>query len=605
MTEQGSQCATFPDFPSKYWATLSHHGHHSPSKLTLTTEFERLNVDKSADHDAAYFSDFTYHKTLISPSTRTCSSLLSEMLRPTAGSRESSPATTHVEGLSDHGSFSTHSTPPLQATPPKHGATMLGSQLPVLLALNDPASTQTMAPKVVRHISFGGVTTSPVKKIANTSGSVSGPENEQDHPGEATPIAKRCIQFMGASGNPRQSLSRVSSGQSEIVASDDAGVYSARPKAIRFASSSAQVKSVDTSRRSSYSDGHFHTLSGDECPRARSAQASSNSSPVLAARAGPATCKSTLETVLKKEAIAKVIDTVVEEEEEDEAEEDLDDVHEEDDEDDENEQDEILSILELDSDDDGYQEDVESDDELIDDDVYPLVQATDDNKTTLYGVADTEIEQGKAGPFQSSTATHVYRTAAPSETDLPDTTDFAPGNMDEHQPACIAFDMAIKDREARRRPAKPSDIDPTFPDSGSEQESDLEGCTISPTRKSNGRQVCRSPPATVKTTSRQRWNSPPLAKTVDLHRARSMPRRTLPSRKGLYEPKPQRAVTIKQSNEHRAQRRREKTEVRHNLRRGKQEVDHNGHEKMKVHCLSRKRVIAAENPCVIRPVMSI
>ena len=262
-------------------------------------------------------------------------------------------------------------------------------------------------------------------------------------------------------------------------------------------------------------------------------------------------------------------------------------------------------MLELDSDDDGYHEDVESDEDLFDTDIYQNVMAESNTP-----------KRGTSGHFHVETAAHVkttqpefstpvFRTAAPSESDLPDTTDFAPGNMDEDQPACIAFDMAIRDREARRRPAKPSDIDPTFPDSGTD-ESDVEA-QPSPHVTGNANGIhCRSPPGPVKATCRQRWNSPPLARGADIYRTRSLPRRYLTGRKGLYEPKPQRAVTIKQSNEQRAQRRREKKEVRQNLRRGyKVPVDHQGHEKMKTHCLSRKKLTADENPCVIRPVMSI
>lgn len=366
---------------------------------------------------------------------------------------------------------------------------------------------------------------------------------------------------------------------------------------------------MDSSRRSSCSDVAGAAQPGDDAPKLRSSSthAGNASPPVLATRAGPATCKSTLDAMLKKESIAKVIETVPEEEEEDDDEDRENDDDQEDDangdENDDDDDDDVESILELDSDDDGYQEDVESDDDIFEDEIYPPVLA--ESGTPRVGFLG-RIHTGMATKEVPSPTvqTPIFRTAAPLESDLPDTTDFAPGTIDEDQPACIAFDMAIRDRVARRRPAKPSDIDPTFPDSGSDEYSDAEQQTVSPVAPLGKRAACRSPPAAQRSTCKQFWNSPPLAKASEF-RATSLPRRYLTGRKGLYAPKPQRAVTIKQSNEQRAQRRREKKEVRHNLHRGKQEVDHHGHEKMKVHCLSRKKLIANENPCVIRPIMSM
>lgn len=255
----------------------------------------------------------------------------------------------------------------------------------------------------------------------------------------------------------------------------------------------------------------------------------------------------------------------------------------------------------MDSDDDGYQEDVESDVGTVnDEDIYPTIGVA--ASTTMNGfLSPINVEVANAKTIVDNVTTPIYRTAAPSESDLPDTTDFAVGTIDEDQPACIAFDTAVRDKAARRRGAKPSDIDPTFPESGTDDDSDNGDEATHQEVNTAGRPVCRSPPMQQKTRS-QFWNSPPLVRKADLCRARSLPRKY---RKGLYEPKPQRAVTIKQSNEQRAQRRREKKEVRQDMRRTKQEVDHNGHEKMKVHCLSRRKLIANANPCVIRPVMSI
>ncbi|CCG80611.1 Putative uncharacterized protein [Taphrina deformans PYCC 5710] len=467
--------------------------------------------------------------------------------------------------------------------------------------------------KAARHISFGIVTTSEIKTELTTPQFVSDADPEKDYSGEATPTVKRSFQVPPVA-TCRQSVERKVSNQSchsDNVSTDEGNTFFTRPRAIRFGNST--TPSVDSSRRSSFNE-ISHGAVTDESTRCRSLHAGTNNSPPGIARSGLATCKSTLEAVLKKEAIAKVIETVPEDDEEDDEEdreeEDFD--HEDDEEQDEEEEDEDAddfddgqSFLELGSDDDGYQEDIESDDDLLDDDVYPPVLAESGTpKMSLSGRNGLQAKDSQAVSPRLN-YTQVHRTAAPSESDLPDTTDFAPGNMDEDQAACIAFDVAIKDRKARRQPAKPSDIDPTFPQSGSDNDSDIEALQESPELNKNIKNICRSPTLQRKTTDRQRWHSPPLAKMVDLCRAKSLPRRYLTGRKGLYEPKPPRAVTIKQSNEQRAQRRREKTELRHNLRRNKQVIDHNGHEKMKVHCLSRKKLVATENPCVIRPIMSI
>ena len=166
-----------------------------------------------------------------------------------------------------------------------------------------------------------------------------------------------------------------------------------------------------------------------------------------------------------------------------------------------------------------------------------------------------DIESDAEVELPATPGIPIFQTAPPLESDLPDTTDFAAGTFDEDQPACVAFNTAVKDRDAK--PLDPRDIDPTFPDSGSESE----------------------------VTEKSRW-SPPVVNT--LRRTLSLPRRT------KRDCKPLRAMMIKQSNEQRAQRRREKKEIRQKIE--------NGHEKMAVHA-SRRKVLV--NPCIIRPVVSI
>lgn len=597
MTEAQAAETSFPDLPSHYWSTLTHHGHPSPTKLLLETELVRLSeihIDASR-HDAAYFSDFSKHDRLISPSTRTCSSLLSEMLRPSINSHASSPTMTSVDTMSEHGSCSRRSTPPLQISPRKAStadASDAVATLPSTRKPNDASFVLQAAPRPARHISFGAPVA--VNKVAAPE-HIATTEYEMDLSGEATPVVNRTLVHPSTTTHLPHGNRSLSADHDKVVDEQQA----LRPRAIRFAgSSTTQTRSIESSRRSSYSESHIATRLSDE-PQS---QSSANVSPVLCARAGPATCKSTLEAMLRKEQIAKVIETVPEEEDEDDR-----DTEEEEEDDEDEDLDDITPLdLDVDSDDDGYQEDVESDeDDLANEEEYAVFGRDLATPTTTRFGKHLRVSS-EANQIATPKRSKVYRTAAPSESDLPDTTDFAPGNMDEDQPACIAFDMAIKDREARLRPAKPSDIDPTFPESGTDEDSEQGSVLLSPPRAANGRPLCRSPPAR-QIAARVRLNSPPLAKMFELQRARSLPRRYLSSRKGLYAPKPQRAVTIKQSNEQRAQRRREKKEIRQNMRRVVKPdvIDHNGHEKMKVHCLSKRRLVAAENPCVIRPVMSI
>lgn len=541
------------------------------------------------------------------------------MLRPTLDSHPTSPSTTHndLSDHGDHGSFSTHSTPPLQFSPPKVHSIHFAIPPEASKVQVSPSKSSSISqsselleqarPAAPRHISFGGVAAVPDAR-RTSSIATPHPDATQDHSGEATPVARKTIQFAS------HAEMRVTSDASQST-SDECARPAPRTRSIKFAASGSQTRSSENSRRSSYNEGHLPSASGDDGVRTTSTNVSGASSPLLTTRPFlHATCKSTLEAMLKKEAIAKVIDTVAEEDEDDEEDEaehedgDEDDLGEDaDEEEEEAEEDEegnSMSALNPGSDDDGYEEDIESDEDLSDADIYPQLAAGSDTPRRKF-LGQIDPRAANTTPNQA-VQTPVFRTAAPSESDLPDTTDFAPGTIDEDQPACIAFDMAVRDREARRRPAKPSDIDPTFPESGSEDDfDDLDDADIPAAKvNENGKLICRSPPM-LNRTGRQRWNSPPLARAIDTSRARSLPRRYLTGRKALYEPKPQRAVTIKQSNERRAERRREKKEVRHNLRRGKAGVDHNGHEKMKVHCLSRKKLIANENPCVIRPIMSI
>ncbi|ORY80821.1 hypothetical protein BCR37DRAFT_387872 [Protomyces lactucae-debilis] len=702
MQQEQSDNAKFfgQHLPLDYWSTLNAH-----SPLTVQTQFSALQNNlqtiqqqQEADLPAlrTYFNDELsplggsthgdgnllhappcrpYSKIASPTGTRACSSLLSELLKPAATppmhegvASPSSTIGTHGDLVSDHGSLSTHSTPPMQASPPpvkrktcisfacapmpdKHPTTTSGttshagsavgsanrSRACSIATDKSAAEEAVVLPKRTITFACGAQRTSPEKAVQPAVPVRAGSPSQIDTSCEATPVPKRTISFAAAApstatlpptttANTRPTLARA-------TPSDASGHSSDVPL----------TNSTHNSRRPSMES----VLTGVSDSRRPSLTSVGGASPVLQPRQAP-TCKSTLDAMLQKEKIAKVIEPVLEEDEDEDADE-LD----------------PASPFELDSDDDGYVEDVESDedpdedeDELDegDEDDLLLTKRNSACATPRQAPRFAQLDLGGAAAMEDMDAplkTPVYRPACPSESDLPDTTDFAPGTLDEDQPACVAFDCAVRDRALARRIATPQDIDPTFPDSGSGSDSEAavdrvdvqEAAKLKAARRGLGRSPV--PTTTVIVDGVEgtgampvRLNSPPPArKSAWALRARSLPARrpvvrkqtsAMGGKEGMYAPKPQRAVTIKQSNEQRAQRRRDKRELRHQLQGGPKpvksttaaaptttaaggmesevsdpvvRVDVSGHEKMKaIGCKTRKQ---AENPCLIRPVMSI
>ena len=726
--------------PAHYWATLN-----APCPLTIETSLEKIKNVPTEEIVAAFekracgllrtasealssisgwsgaatsTADKQYQK-LASPSSRVCSSLLSEMLRPSpAAEQPMSPATTHGELVSDHGSASTRSTPPLIASPPKRQSTISFGPAPVRAGSNVSSSRPTPqasaqpsrqasgsewstveAPTLPRrHISFGGVTkTSPVKPTTRESDRSASDASDEV---EKTPVAARRITF---------AVEQPAGTKTADTATEDTETTGpatvTRSRSIKFAAADPPVRAPSransTSSRSALLDaGSVHAISDHESARSRGTSTASSPGlhPVVKPHV-PATCKSALDAVLSKEAVGKIAERSREKVEDDAAddpdlledgddEENDDDNNDDDDavdgdhrlaivlEDDEDEEDnddgdddddvddDDLSDFELDSDDDGYVEDVESDDDasVFDEDLFPNMRTSSQTPTNKLRIDTQRAREVRHRPI----GTPVQKPAPPSESDLPDTTDFCAGNLDEDQPACAAFDAACRERAERRRLAKPQDIDPTFPESGSEDDPDDEiekrldaTITAATARNAAGattdgvdavvpaRKICRSPPANA-TKSTRLLHSPPLAARRTEHKTRSLPRRhgfvstalsAIGTKHGKFPPKPCRAVMIKQSNEQRAQRRREKKERRHAAREAKKArkcpsgnvsaaggvggtvglgngttggtagpvtaVDTLGHIKMQA--IGTKKLTAAKstNPCEFRPMHSI
>ncbi|WBW73092.1 DUF2457 family conserved fungal protein [Schizosaccharomyces osmophilus] len=69
-----------------------------------------------------------------------------------------------------------------------------------------------------------------------------------------------------------------------------------------------------------------------------------------------------------------------------------------------------------------------------------------------------------------SPSSPIQTAAPPSENLIPDDTDFVPGTFDEDQPACLAFASSLANHSPKYFLMVPQDIDPTFPDSDSDDE---------------------------------------------------------------------------------------------------------------------------------------
>ncbi len=385
---------------------------------------------------------------------------------------------------------------------------------------------------------------------------------ETDHDGgDATPIAKKSLSFHCAFPREETPASRAVSDTFLHQSRDDSGPSLTHGRSIRFSQPNPKTGTgphiVPAEKESDSS-------------RVPSANTSSHNSPILLARPALATCKSTLDAMLRKESTGKVVEENLDDDYDEES------IDQDTDEDDSGDNDEdVESYLALDADiDDGYLEDIESsdDDDDYDDDLFPIARRLPRDFTAEANHFETSSRISHRKSVDG--AVPVFCAAPPSESDLPDTTDFAAGTLEEDQPACVAFDTAVKDRERARRITTPQDIDPTFPDSGSDDNSDGD---YSKTCKGLG-----TSPAIP-----HKLYSPPAARRdLEIVRTKSLPsRRCLGGRKEAIQ-KPQRAVTIKQATEARATRRKEKREVRHNDHHGNgdnaaKEKRGRGFEKMK------------------------
>ncbi|OBT63518.1 hypothetical protein VE03_06993 [Pseudogymnoascus sp. 23342-1-I1] len=223
--------------------------------------------------------------------------------------------------------------------------------------------------------------------------------------------------------------------------------------------------------------------------------------------------KLTIHDTLKKENAIRQLGKEAEEEalEDDEDDEDDDDDNNDDDDDDENDDDE-----DDDDDDENDDDDDEDDDNTVDGSDVDL-DASDGNETdNEAGFADSDEESDRGGEFHfwspgmsNGEASSAFRSSvprAPSESsidslshmsptlnksggarkskgtrkirirpgtpDLPDSTDFVCGTLDEDRPLEEAYVSCMEARKREKRHVIPQDIDPSFPTSDPEDEED-------------------------------------------------------------------------------------------------------------------------------------
>ncbi|EEB05843.1 fungal protein [Schizosaccharomyces japonicus yFS275] len=94
----------------------------------------------------------------------------------------------------------------------------------------------------------------------------------------------------------------------------------------------------------------------------------------------------------------------------------------------------------------------------------PLPSFSDDESVHSNSASETNVKS------EEKEHVPVQTVAPPSENDVPDETDIVLGTLDEDQPACLAYAYAVDERTSKRCQMHPQDIDPTFPDSFSDDE---------------------------------------------------------------------------------------------------------------------------------------
>ncbi|KAJ5921742.1 hypothetical protein N7454_009216 [Penicillium verhagenii] len=153
----------------------------------------------------------------------------------------------------------------------------------------------------------------------------------------------------------------------------------------------------------------------------------------------------------------------------------------------------------------------------------------------------------KLGARRSATKPIKMRPGTPN---LPDSTDFVCGTLDEDRPLEAAYKSCLEQRRISKRVIIPQDIDPSFPTSDPEAEEDLEdlsedqeesdvepvrGRTEAPTRSSprhSPKRMVSPPPPRAGRASPKRLKSPPprvRAKSPSPKKWKEMPIRESPS----------------------------------------------------------------------------
>lgn len=338
-------------------------------------------------------------------------------------------------------------------------------------------------------------------------------------------IKKPCIKFACPAQPPRQSLQQTppnrerlerlsipkteESGSVSTVVSTPATVRKARsPVARRARPMTARripVSPVQQQRRKKYITASSDELQGEEYHF--HAFASDHLSQDDWVREGGSLCKGKLliDDLLKKERDFRRLAKEAEEEaEEEEAEDDEDGAENADDDEDEDEEinleddeeEELEGNVDDDDDDfghvsddfsDGYNTDedlgfADSDDEEDDDlclwtlTASPSYMARISEATPVFrpssydGMSDSSICSRKVNVVRTKRARQLSMAARAVTPELPDSTDFVCGTMDEDRPLEEAYATRLAARKLERLRAIPQDIDPSFPTSDREDE---------------------------------------------------------------------------------------------------------------------------------------
>ncbi|EPX70919.1 uncharacterized protein SOCG_04040 [Schizosaccharomyces octosporus yFS286] len=126
-----------------------------------------------------------------------------------------------------------------------------------------------------------------------------------------------------------------------------------------------------------------------------------------------------------------------------------------------------LNVSSFEDDTEEEDDEEENDSDFSDEDIDSDINDESEGAISGSSLSNNVGERRSPSKFPSSP---IQTAAPPSENLIPDDTDFVPGTFDEDQPACLAFASSLANHSPRYFLMVPQDIDPTFPDSESDDE---------------------------------------------------------------------------------------------------------------------------------------